>query len=55
MGDKTQGIEGKNISGHLARALSEHPFVGSELVSVISGRVAKHAIRNWMNSDLQKF
>jgi hypothetical protein len=48
-------LRGKNISRHLTRALSEHTFIGSELESVISGRVAKHAIRCWMNSDYQKF
>jgi hypothetical protein len=47
MGDRTQGIAGKNISGHLTRSLSEHPFIGSKLASFISGRVAKHAIRKF--------
>jgi hypothetical protein len=50
-----EGIVGNETADQLARAGSDHPFIGPELVCGISIGVAKKAIRDWMSRKHQEY
>jgi hypothetical protein len=50
-----KGVEGNEITDHLARRGSLHPVIGPGPACGISERVGGHAIREWVNREHHKY